>query len=292
MDHFRAADIDLLEEGLPLAPVLRPAVGHCSLPPRVQQDWPRVALETDADRGIVTRALGLEISSVFQPIVTPDGHVHGEEALLRACSHGLKISPLSVFRIAAAQGVLVAFDRLVRTLHLINFIAYPTPGGRLFLNVHPRLLGEVSQHGVVFEEILHSVSWSPAQVTLELLEDDVASGDFPRLRAAVDNYRQRGYGIVIDDFGGYQLNRLDCIHELAPDVVKLDRDLLLRCERVFSMRKTLSRLVALLHDMRIKVVMEGIETPAQRSFAIDSGVDLLQGYLLGRPASATSPTGV
>lgn len=265
--------------------VTRPTY-HETLPPRVQQDWPRVALEYDAPRGVVTRALGLEISSVFQPIVTPDGQIHGEEALLRARSHGLKISPVSVFRIAAAQGSLVAFDRLARTLHLINFISRPRAHGRLFLNVHPRLLGEVSQHGVVFEEILHSVSWEPSQVTLEFLEDDVAMGDYTRLREAVSNYRRRGYGIAIDDFGGQQLNRLDCIWELAPDVVKLDRQLLLRSESSPRLRKGLEKLVDLLHELNTTVVMEGIETVAQRQLAIDSGVDLLQGYLLGEPKPA------
>lgn len=286
MDHFRAADIELLEDSAPVVPSSRLAKPRCLLPPRVQQDWPRIALETDEARGVVTRALGLELSSVFQPILTPDGHLHGEEALLRARSHGLKISPLSVFRIAAAQGVLVPFDRLVRTLHLINFISRSDSHAKLYLNVHPRLLGEVSQHGVVFEEILHSVSWEPGRVTLELLEDDVAEGDFPRLRAAVSNYRQRGYGIAIDDFGGHQLNRLDCIHELTPDVVKLDRDLLLRSESSNPMRKNLARLVELLHEMKVLVVMEGIETANQRDLSIDSGVDLLQGYLLGKPVCA------
>lgn len=265
--------------------VTRPTY-HDALPPRVQQDWPRIALESDALRGVVTRALGLEISSVFQPIVTPDGQIHGEEALLRARSHGLKISPVSVFRIAAAQGSLVAFDRLARTLHLINFISRPRAHGRLYLNVHPRLLGEVSQHGVVFEEILHSVSWEPSQVTLEFLEDDVALGDYIRLREAVSNYRRRGYGIAIDDFGGQQLNRLDCIWELAPDVVKLDRQLLLRSESSPRLRKGLEKLVDLLHELNTTVVMEGIETVAQRQLAIDSGVDLLQGYLLGEPKPA------
>lgn len=265
--------------------VARPAY-HDTLPPRVQQDWPRIALESDAVRGVVTRALGLEISSVFQPIVTPDGQRHGEEALLRARSHGLKISPASVFRIAAAQGSLVAFDRLARTLHLINFISRSHPQGRLYLNVHPRLLGEVSQHGVVFEEILHSVNWEPSQVTLEFLEDDVALGDYARLREAVNNYRRRGYGIAIDDFGGYQLNNLDCIWNLAPDVVKLDRQLLLRSESSPRLRKGLEKLVNLLHELNTTVVMEGIETTAQRQLAIDSGVDLLQGYLLGEPKPA------
>lgn len=152
MDQSISADAKTLAVPCTSLPSVTCPTYHDTLPPRVQRDWPRIALEGDALRGVVTQALGLEISSVFQPIVTPHGQIHGEEALLRARSHSLKISPISVFRIAAAQGSLVAFDRLARTLHLINFISRPRAHGRLYLNIHPRLLGEVSQHGVVFEK--------------------------------------------------------------------------------------------------------------------------------------------
>lgn len=253
------------------------------VPPRIRQDWPNLDFGSDATRGVVTEAMGIQLSSVFQPIVDVQGKVVAEEALLRARSNGLQIPPLSVFRIAAAHGQLVAFDRLARTLHLLNYLAYPRNHERLFLNVHPRLLGEVSKHGVVFEEILSSVHWGPQQITLEFLEDDVAKGDFPRLREAVHNYRQRGYGIAIDDFGGEQLSRLDSIWELEPDVVKLERQLLLKSETSSRIRKSLVHLVSLLHQLGAQVVMEGVETIGQHQIALDAGVDLLQGFYYGEP---------
>ena len=256
-------------------------VGSGFLPPKVRHDWPNVELEQRTGLGIVTRALGLDVSSVFQPIVTPDGTLYGEEALLRARSQGLKISPESVFRIAAAQGALVAFDRLARTLHLINFISGPAPRGRLHLNVHPRLLGEVTQHGVVFEEILHSVSWSLSQVTLEFQKGEASYGDFAQLQRAVNNYRRRGYGIALDDFGDYPLRQLDGLLSLAPDVVKLGWQQLSGSSA--SARKGLGTLVGLLHEQGAQVVVKGIETADQRDAAIDLGADLLQGYFLGRP---------
>lgn len=253
------------------------------IPPRIRQDWPQLQFNHDAVRGVVTETMGIQLSSVFQPIVNVQGKIVAEEALLRARSHGLQIPPLSVFRIAAAHGQLVAFDRLARTLHLINYLAYPRNHERLFLNVHPRLLGEVSKHGIVFEEILSSVHWTPQQVTLEFLEDDVAAGDFSQLREAAKNYRERGYGIAIDDFGGEQLSRLDSIWELEPDVVKLDRKLLLKSEASPNFRKTLVHLVGLLQQLKAQVVMEGVETLQQSQIARDAGVDLLQGFYYGHP---------
>lgn len=52
------------------------------------------------------------------------------------------------------------------------------------------------------------------------------------------------------------------------------------------MRKSLARLIELLHEMKALVVMEGIETANQRDLSLDSGVDLLQGYLIGKPVCA------
>lgn len=255
------------------------------VPPRIRQDWPQLDFGNDAVRGVVTEAMGIQLSSVFQPIVDINRKVVAEEALLRARSYGVQIPPLSVFRIAAAHGQLVAFDRLARTLHLLNYLAYPRNHERLFLNVHPRLLGEVSTHGVVFEEILSSVHWSPQQVTLEFLEDDVAMGDFSRLRDAARNYRSRGFGIAIDDFGGERLSRLDSIWELEPDVVKIERQLLLKSESSSRIRNSLKHLVELLHQLGAQVVMEGVETLSQHQIALDAGVDLLQGFYYGEPKS-------
>ncbi|RUW88902.1 EAL domain-containing protein, partial [Mesorhizobium sp. M8A.F.Ca.ET.059.01.1.1] len=45
-------------------------------------------------------------------------------------------------------------------------------------------------------------------------------------------------------------------------------------------------LVSSLHDRGAKVLVEGIEQPTHLRVALEGGVDLLQGFLLGRPALA------
>ena len=42
-------------------------------------------------------------------------------------------------------------------------------------------------------------------------------------------------------------------------------------------------LVSLCADLGIEVIAEGVETGAERDFLLDSGIHLMQGYLLGRP---------
>ena len=93
----------------------------------------------------------------------------------------------------------------------------------LFLNVHPKLLVSVNAHGQVFERILHAHSVPTHKVVIEIAENAV-DADKPLLEA-VGNYRDRGYHIAIDDFGGRRSN-LDRLWKLAPDYVKLDISLI------------------------------------------------------------------
>ena len=48
-------------------------------------------------------------------------------------------------------------------------------------------------------------------------------------------------------------------------------------------RTVLRAIVTLGRSLGLKVVAEGVETEAQRRFLIETGADLAQGYLFGRP---------
>ncbi len=65
--------------------------------------------------------LGMRLASAFQPIFRNNGEVIGREALLRASlfEHGA-LTPNTAFDLAIEDDKLVLFDRLVRTLHLLN----------------------------------------------------------------------------------------------------------------------------------------------------------------------------
>ena len=53
-----------------------------------------------------------------------------------------------------------------------------------------------------------------------------------------------------------------------------------------SARQAIVRgMVAICRDLEMKVLAEGIETPAERDTLRGAGIDLMQGYLLCRPAS-------
>ncbi|UXY16171.1 EAL domain-containing protein [Chitiniphilus purpureus] len=253
------------------------------VPVEIRRDWPRAEFNIDPIQGAVTEALGMRLASAFQPIYHPDGHaVLGEEALLRADLRRKPLAPQAAFAAARASQLLVPFDRLCRTLHLINFATYARPGRSLFLNVHPELLPAVERHGAYFERILGSQGFQPADVVLELSESDGVAAEPQAIARAVANFRARGYRIALDDFGHAHAN-FDRFWALAPDYVKLDRRLLRLASQDDTAARGLRQLVVLLRDAGSKVVALGVEDALQRALAIEAGVDGLQGYLLGEP---------
>lgn len=231
---------------------------------------------------VFSKFIGISLRSAFQPIVRGGDllQIIGHEALLRTAIGTEQISPLFAFDFADKQGRLVKLDRVARTLHLLNHLHLPTERGLLFLNVHHRLLSTVNAHGKVFERVLHSHSVPTHEVVIEIQESAV---DIDKhLNEAIGNYRDRGYRIAIDGFGGQKSN-LDRLWRYAPEFVKLSPIFVRDAESNPKVRNVLTHLIAIIHDLGAQVIVQGIETTAQFQIAKDAGASLFQGYLVGRP---------
>lgn len=230
--------------------------------------------------------VGIQLNSAFQPIYDSEaGELFGHEALLRPSLGGTQaISPEFAFSFAEQSGRLVKFDRVCRTLHVLNFRQIYAENGLLFLNVHPKLLISVNAHGKVFERILHAYSVPTNRVVIEIQESVVDQDK--QLIEAVENYRERGYRISIDNFGRKHSN-LDRLWKLSPEFVKLDMGIIKEAECNAKVRQAVPSLVAIIRDLGSQPVIEGIETQTQLDIAIQSGSTLLQGFFLGKPVTAT-----
>lgn len=254
---------------------------------------PRDSLTSVGGR-IVGLYAGLTLDTAFQPIADGrTGRLIAHEALLRASSQeGRPISPLAVFVVPTDDDELVFLDRLCRTVHALNFLlqakATKNADSDLYLNIHARhLLHVASAHGQTFEEILRRCGLAPAQVVLEIQESAIE--DSQRLGDAVANYRERGYRIAIDNFGRVHLN-FDRLRQLSPDIVKIDRELLLKAEGARDQR-VLSEVVHIAHELGALTVAEGIESEAQLCVAQEAGIGRIQGYLLARPQASCLAAG-
>lgn len=236
------------------------------------------------ERGGVGLYGTMRLHSAFQPLLDaatlrPAAH----EALLRArMEDGAEVSPAQAFRVPSTSEDIVFLDRLCRTVHAYNFAAQAGDGDVLYLNVDGRHLLNVGggSHGRTFETLLGHCGLAPEQIVLEILESDIA--DEQHLIDAVAAYQARGYRIAIDDFGCSHSN-FDRLWKLSPDIVKLDRGLIVQSATNPRARAILPKLIDILHDLGALVVCEGIETAEQHDLVMDAGTDLVQGFLYARP---------
>ncbi|MDD2933869.1 MAG: EAL domain-containing protein [Methylotenera sp.] len=229
--------------------------------------------------------LGVQLNSAFQPIYDIQaGDLIGHEALLRPSLGGeLPSTPEFTFTYAEQAGKLVLFDRVSRTLHVLNFRQIYAENGLLFLNVHPKLLVSVNTHGKVFERILHANSVPTGRVVIEIQEGLIDQDK--QLTEAIDNYRDRGYRIAIDRFGS-ALSHIDRLWKFAPDFVKLDLNLIQKAEQNDRVRKLLPGLIKMIKDLGAQPIITGIETQVQLNIALEAGSNLVQGYFLAKPVTA------
>lgn len=238
---------------------------------------------------VISRFIGLRLRSEFQAVfdVSQSEGLLGYEAYLRPATGIEAVTPSFAFGIAEHEDKLVKLDRIARTLHMLNYLQLPDDKGFLFLNVHPKLLTKVSAHGRVFEQVLHRHSVPTRQVVIEIIENGVEADS--ALKEAVDNYRDRGYQIAIDGFGSQHSN-LDRLWQLSPHFVKLDLSIIRRAQANAKIKRSIPKLLDIIHSVGAQPIVTGIENEVQLDLALDAGAKLLQGYFLQKPASVSSWT--
>ena len=98
----------------------------------------------------------------------------------------------------------------------------------------------------------------------------------------VAKLREMGFRIAVDDLGaGYA--GLTSFSLLEPEVVKLDMALVRGVDDNPTKQKVIRSMATLCREMGVDMVVEGIETDAERDAVVQLGGDLLQGYLFARP---------
>jgi len=122
--------------------------------------------------------------------------------------------------------------------------------------------------------------WLELELTESLLMETPETA-----RATLLKLKGLGITIAIDDFGsGY--SSLSYLRHFPIDRLKIDqtfiRDLSISADDAAIARA----IIALGHNMNLRVVAEGVETAEQLAFLRDNGCDVVQGYLCSEPVSA------
>jgi EAL domain-containing protein (putative c-di-GMP-specific phosphodiesterase class I)/CheY-like chemotaxis protein len=211
-----------------------------------------------------------------QPIVSwKERGVLGYECLVRTDEPSLS-NPVALMDAAERLGSVHELGRKIRAEVAARIPSAPA-GTQIFVNLHPSDLEdeELSSPGAPLTE--HA-----SRVVLEVTEratlDRISS--LPQRMARL---RKLGFQIAVDDLGaGYA--GLSSFALIEPDVVKADMSLVRGIHTSPVKQKLVSAIAALADDLGIRLIAEGIETPAERECVTGLGSVALQGYLFSRPA--------
>jgi EAL domain-containing protein (putative c-di-GMP-specific phosphodiesterase class I) len=209
----------------------------------------------------------------YQPIVSWSARaVIGHEALVRNDEPALR-RPDQLLAAAEQLERLWDMGRAIRrrVAHDVASVSTPT-----FVNLHPFDLGDPDLY-----DPGAPLSVLASRIVLELTER-AALDEIEDLAGRLTTLRRMGFRLALDDLGaGYA--GLGAMLRLQPDIVKFDMSLTRGIDSDHAKQKLVRRMGDLCAELGMRVVIEGVETPAERDILAIIGCDQLQGYLFARP---------
>ncbi|HEX6290088.1 MAG TPA: EAL domain-containing protein [Herpetosiphonaceae bacterium] len=242
----------------------------------------RLRLETDLRNAVERREFVLH----YQPIVDlQSGAITGLEALVRwqHPQHGL-LYPAAFLNVAEETGLIVPIGAWVlreacRQLGAWHAL-FP---GHAALTVNVNLSGRQLIDTLLLDQI--DLTLSETHVGVDCVRMEITESMLMETssiaRTILDHLRTRGTQLALDDFGtGY--SSLSLLRRLPISVLKIDQSFVKDLDNPEN-AEIVRTIIALAHNLGMRVVGEGVETEAQyrqlRAWGCDGG----QGYFFAPP---------
>ncbi|MCW2967385.1 MAG: hypothetical protein JWM71_1157 [Solirubrobacteraceae bacterium] len=214
-----------------------------------------------------------------QPIIDlQTGATALEELLLRLrTADGQLIGPHAFLDAAERYGTITQIDSWV----LEQAVRIATDDRHVTVNVSART---VSTPGFVrtVETALEREGGNPSLITFEITETAVVS-DIVQATRFAEHLGGLGCHFALDDFGtGYAA--LTYLKHLPIRFLKIDMEFVRDVVQNPRSRAVISGIVALAAGFGQKTIAEGVEDAISLDLLRELGVDMAQGYYLGRPA--------
>jgi diguanylate cyclase (GGDEF)-like protein len=252
----------------------------------------RLKLETDLRRAIERDEFIVE----YQPIVEIDGErVAGFEALVRWAhpERGL-VAPSEFIPAAEETGLIIPLDLWVIREACRQVKAWQTrftnrPTLMLSVNLSSK---QFAQPNLIerLDQIIKDTQIEPTSLRLEITES-VIMGHPESAAARLRQIKQRGLSLSMDDFGtGY--SSLSYLHKFPFNILKIDRSFVSRIGPAGENAEIVGTIIALAHNLGMKVVAEGVETADQVRHLRTLHCQYGQGFYFSRPLLAAAAQGL
>ncbi|WP_342650293.1 EAL domain-containing protein [Pseudomonas sp. REB1044] len=226
-----------------------------------------------------------ELEVFYQPkLCLRSGRLLGLEALLR-WNHPERgmIRPDQFISVAEETGLIIPIGKWVvrQSCRMSQELREAGLGNlHVAINLSPKQFSDpelVSSIGTILKEEALPSHLLELELTEGLLLE--ATED---TRRQLDELKQLGLTLAMDDFGtGY--SSLSYLKKFPIDIIKIDRSFISEIPANQDDMEITSAVVAMAHNLKLKVVAEGIETSEQLAFLRRHRCDVGQGYLFDRP---------
>ncbi len=225
-------------------------------------------------------------SMAFQPIVNvATGTVWAYEALVRGTDGSSAASILA----QVTEENRYAFDQScrIKAITLASQLRIEDTGAMLSINFMPGAVYSPAACIKITLNTARKLDFPLDKLIFEIVEAEKVISH-QHLREIVQEYRNCGFQVALDDFGAGWCG-LNLLADMPASIVKLDMALtrgLRDRPRALAIVRSIVELAGVLHT---EVVAEGIETVEEYEALRNLGVRLMQGYLFARPAFEQLP---
>ena len=244
----------------------------------------RLALETNLRRAIQNEEFLLH----YQPRVAVDSlAITGVEALVRWQHPQLGlVSPAEFIPLAEDTGLIVPIGEWVLRTACMQAQRWRDEGFapiNIAVNISARQFHDQDLSQTIIK-ILDETGLPPKYLELELTESSVMqSAEFAL--DVLSRLKSMGINISIDDFGtGF--SSLASLKRLPIDALKIDQSFVRDATSDSDDAALVMAIITLAHNLRLKVIAEGVETADQLRFLQLLRCDEIQGYFFSRPLPA------
>lgn len=241
----------------------------------------RLALETKLRQAIAEGNLSIH----YQP--RRDTHtlaIIGVEALARwhDAEEG-PISPAEFIPLAEECGLIAAIDEWVlehACKEMLTWCTNPDTPIRLAVNLSPAQFIREDLYEVV-AAILRRTGFPGERLELEITESLFGPGSVDAC-SVLNQLCELGIELSIDDFGT-AYSSLSRLKQLPLHTLKIDKSFVRDLGQDPDDEILVRTIIAMAHNLNLKVVAEGVETDRQYLYVKQYGCDTVQGFLFGRP---------
>lgn len=246
----------------------------------------KVREETELEASMEQAMEQEEFLVYFQPKVSIQGKIRiaGAEALVRWRRNGKGIVPPSNFiPLFEKNGFIVKLDRYMFEKVCTWYEEYAA-----FHHPEIRLATNVSRLGILQEDFIeYYVSVKKKHhipdgvLELEFTESIIMNNE-KLFQNTVSQLKANGFTCSLDDFGsGY--SSLNILKDLPIDVLKLDLIFFHKDCDLDRSKIVISSVISMARRLHMKTIAEGVEEWQQVEFLKETGCDVIQGYVFGKP---------